>query len=135
MEYYDRLMDVRRKGDWENWIKFFLRGVSAVSDEATDSAKNIIGLQSKYATMLMEKDKGSGKHSALLNILFENPIITKKDVSELLEVSLPTAGTLIDGFCELGILQDASPEKKRYKTYTFGEYLEILQKGTELKRI
>ncbi len=135
MEYYDRLMEVRRKGDWENWIKFFLRGVSAVSDEATESAKKIIGLQGKYAAMIIEKDKGSGKHSALLNVLFENPIITKKDVSELLEVSLPTAGTLIDNFCKLGILQDASPKKKRYKTYTFGEYLEILQKGTELKSV
>ena len=84
--------------------------------------------------MIIEKDKGSGKHSALLNVLFENPIVTKKDVSKLLEVSLPTAGTLIDSFCELGILQDASPGKKRYKTYTFNEYLEILQKGTELKK-
>lgn len=134
MEYYDRLMEVRRKGDWENWIKFFLRGISTVSDEATESAKNIIGLQSKYTTILIEKYKGGGKYSALLNILFENPIVTKKDVSELLEVSLPTAGTLIDIFCELGILRDTSPEKKRYKTYTFDEYLTILQKGTELQR-
>ncbi len=133
IEYYDRLMNVRKKGDWEGWIKFFLRGVSAVSDEATDSAKSIIGLQRKYTAMLIEKDKGSGKDSALLNLLFENPIITKKDASELLEVSLPTSGTLIDNFCELGILKDASPNKKRYKSYVFSEYLEIFQKGTELK--
>jgi Fic family protein len=39
MEYYDRLMAVRIKGDWENWIKFFLRGIASVSDEATESAK------------------------------------------------------------------------------------------------
>lgn len=26
-EYYDRLMAVRKNGDWENWIKFFLRGM------------------------------------------------------------------------------------------------------------
>lgn len=35
-EYYDRLMDVRTKGDWEGWVKFFLRGVANVSDEATE---------------------------------------------------------------------------------------------------
>ena len=34
-------MEVRRKGDWENWIKFFLRGVATVSDEATESAKKL----------------------------------------------------------------------------------------------
>ena len=42
IEYYDRLMEVRKSGDWEGWIKFFLRGVSSVSDEATESAKLII---------------------------------------------------------------------------------------------
>lgn len=133
MEYYDRLMEVRIKGDWENWIKFFLRGVASVSDEATESAKNIIGLQNKFTAILLEKYKGNGNHTALLNMLFENPIITKKDVSELLNVSLPTAGTLVDTFCELEILRDNTPQKKRYKTYAFGEYLEILQKGTELR--
>ena len=40
-EYYDRLMDVRLKGDWEGWIRFFLKGVAEVSDEATNSAKEI----------------------------------------------------------------------------------------------
>ena len=85
--------------------------------------------------MIIEKDKGSGKHSALLNALFETPIITKKEVSKKLDVSLPTAGALIDSFCELEILQDASPDKKRYKTYIFNEYLKILQKGTEIKSI
>ena len=36
-------MDVRFKGDWESWIKCFLKGVIVVSDEATESAKKIIG--------------------------------------------------------------------------------------------
>jgi len=39
---YDRLMDVRKKGDWENRIKFFLRGVAEVADESTSSAKDMV---------------------------------------------------------------------------------------------
>lgn len=132
LEYYDRLMAVRMKGDWENWIKFFLKGVASVSDEATESAKNIIGLQNQYSSVLFEKDKGNGNYAALLNTLFENPIITKKEVSELLGISLPTAGSIVDVFCDIGILVDKTPEKKRYKTYEFKQYLDILQKGTEL---
>ena len=133
LEYYDRLMAVRIKGDWENWIKFFLKGVAAVSDEATESAKNIIGLQNKYSSTLFEKDKGNGNYAAFLNILFEYPIITKKEVAELLGISLPTAGSIVDVFCEIGILTDKTPEKKRYKTYEFKQYLDILEKGTELE--
>src|SRR5947208_13215938 len=30
-EYYDRLMAIRTDGDWEGWLKFFLRGVWEVS--------------------------------------------------------------------------------------------------------
>lgn len=131
LEYYDRLMAVRIKGDWENWIKFFLKGIASVSDEATESAKEIIGLQNKYNTLLLEKDRGNGNYNLLLNKLFENPIITKKEVSEMLEISLPTAGSIVDVFCELGILCDKTPDKKRYKTFVFEDYLSILEKGTD----
>lgn len=132
LEYYDRLMAVRIKGDWENWIKFFLKGIASVSDEATESAKEIIGLQNKYNALLFEKDRGNGNYNALLNKLFENPIITKKEVSEMLEISLPTAGSIVDVFCEIGILSDMTPDKKRYKTFVFAEYLSILEKGTDI---
>ncbi len=133
LEYYDRLMAVRIKGDWESWIKFFLRGVATVSDEATESAKQIIGLQNKYSEILLQNDKSNNNCTVLLNLLFERPIITKKEISEALDISLPTANVLVETFCNLGILKDKTPEKKRYKTFVFGEYLEILQKGTELK--
>lgn len=133
MEYYDRLMAVRIKGDWENWIKFFLRGIASVSDEATESAKKIIGLQSKYSELLLQNDKSNNNYTVLLNLLFERPIITKKEISEALGISLPTANTIVETFCKLGILYDKTPEKKRYKTFVFGEYLAILQKGTELR--
>ena len=133
LEYYDRLMAVRTKGDWENWIKFFLRGIASVSDESTESAKKIIGLQSKYSEMLLQNDKSNNNYSVLLNLLFERPIITKKEISETLGISLPTANTIVETFCNLGILYDKTPDKKRYKTFVFGEYLAILQKGTELR--
>lgn len=133
LEYYDRLMAVRTKGDWENWIKFFLRGIASVSDEATESAKKIIGLQSKYSEILLQNDKSNNNYTVLLNLLFERPIITKKEISETLGISLPTANTIVETFCNLGILYDKTPDKKRYKTFVFGEYLAILQKGTELR--
>jgi Fic family protein len=33
-EYYDLLMKVRMEGAWEDWLKFFLKGVSETSQEA-----------------------------------------------------------------------------------------------------
>ena len=131
-EYYQKLMNVRLDGDWESWIKFFLRGVIFVADEATESAKAIIKLQQEYAKSVAAYDHSNGNYTSLLIKLFENPMVSKKDVAELLNISSGTAGTMVDTFCELGILCDATPEKQRYKQYIFKEYYEILRRGTDL---
>ena len=49
-------MDVRKKGDWESWIKFFLKGVAEVADEATFSASAILKLKEEYTSQLYEKE-------------------------------------------------------------------------------
>ena len=129
-EYYDRLMDVRKKGDWENWIKFFLKGVAEVADEATSSASAILKLKEEYTRKLYEKENGN--YQKLLDVLFEQPFVKRTDVAELLGVSNPTAGNIIDTFCYLDILVDCDPDRSRNKMYAFSKYIEILDKGTEL---
>ena len=131
-EYYDRLMDVRKKGDWENWIKFFLKGVAEVADEATSSASAILKLKEDFTQKLYEKDGSNNNYQRLLTTLFEHPFVKRADVETLLQVSNPTAGNIIDAFCQMGILVDCNPDRSRNKMYAFGDYLNILEKGTEL---
>ena len=131
-EYYENLNKVRFNGEWENWIKFFLKGVAITSDEATSSAKAILSLKNKYSQILYEVDNGNSSYQRLLDLLFKYPIVSKKQIAELLDVSEPTGATICNEFVNLGILIDATPEKKRYKKYRFDEYVSILQKGTEL---
>ena len=133
-EYYDRLMDVRKKGQWEEWIKFFLKGVAEVADEATTSARNILKLKEDCARMLYDRESGNGNYQKLMDILFEQPFIKRTDVVEKLGVSNPTAGSIIDTFCQLGILTDCDPDRSRNKMYAFGRYIDILDKGTELQQ-
>ena len=44
-EYYDRLTAIRLSGDWEGWIRFFLRGVFEVSQAASATARKILELR------------------------------------------------------------------------------------------
>lgn len=131
IEYYDRLMEVRKKGDWEGWIKFFLRGVAEVSDESIFAAKQIISLKEENSKLLNETYHNIN-YQRLLDSLFKHPIISKNFVVKLLGVSHPTASSVVDDFCKLGILEDASPKQARNKKYRFNNYLNILEKGTEL---
>ncbi len=129
LDYYDYLMDVRNRGNWESWIKFFLKGVSLVSDEATNAAKDIMALKSKYEKLLSGSNTNSLK---LLDILFEFPYVDKNMIAAELSIAAPTAGKLVTEFCNYGILADVSPSKQRYKQYAFKEYLDILNRGTEI---
>lgn len=131
-EYYDRLMAVRTNGDWENWIRFFLRAIAATADEATESAKQIFALRTRCQSMLSALGQNNGKQEALLDLLFEHPVLTKIEAAELLNVSYPTVSGMIDNFCSIGILEDLQPDKKRYKKYAFQDYLAILQRGTDV---
>lgn len=131
-EYYDRLMAVRKNGDWENWIKFFLRGIAEVSDEATESARAILKIKEDATNALYKKDGTNSNYQRLLNYLFEQPFIKRSDVEQYLDVSNPTAGSILDVFCQMNILVDCTPDKARNKMYAFGKYLDILNSGTEL---
>lgn len=130
-EYYNKLMDVRLHGLWEEWIKFFLKGIETVSDEATNSATAILTLRDHYSNELSRIAGSNSNYQKLLDYLFEVPVIGRKEIIDVLGVSSPTAGELIDRFCSIGILHDVTPEKQRNKKYHFSEYLDILEKGTE----
>ena len=130
LEYYDRLMAVRKSGDWEGWIKFFLKGIASVSDEATESAKLIIQLKEKYSQIL--SDKSNNNYIKLLDHLFETPFICKNSAAEFLQISYPTSSTIIEEFVRQNILTDITPDQQRNKRYCFVEYVNILNRGTEL---
>ncbi len=131
-EYYSRLMDVREKGDWEGWLKFFLKGVIDVSQEASRTASRIIKLKENLIKKLIEKKIGSGYAVGLIELLFQTPIVTAKNVQDRLGIrSKDTTNKLVNKFNGMGILKEISG-KKRYKKYIFSDYVEIIKKGTEL---
>ena len=130
-EYYEKLMDVRFKGAWEEWIGFFLRGIVSVSDEAVSSAQRIIELRDLKQQVLVANVRNCTKHVRVLESLFVSPLITRLDVMRALDVSAPTATSIVDSLVGLGILTDMTPDQKRNKEFLFDEYFKILTHGTE----
>src|SRR3984957_15947968 len=77
--YYDRLMSIRNDGDWEGWLKFFIRGVHEDSREAADTAQNILRIREEHRQLLSTKfanDKltATPYDFVFLESLFEQPI-------------------------------------------------------------
>ena len=131
-EYYNWLMKVREKGDWEGWLKFFLTGVIEVSQEAFRTAKEIINLKESLINKLVKRKLGSVYAVGLMEILFQKPIITAMDLQAKLGIkSKDTVNKLIRKFVDMKILKEISG-KKRYRKYLFSDYVEIIKRGTEL---
>ncbi|HZI86839.1 MAG TPA: Fic family protein, partial [Pyrinomonadaceae bacterium] len=106
-QYYDRLMAVREDDDWEGWLKFFLRGVADVSDEAIETARHIVSLREKHRELINEQmGNSTGGGTLLLEYLFAQPVISVRMVERRLGSSFVTANRLVEQFVKLGILRE-----------------------------
>jgi Fic family protein len=130
-EYYNLLMRVRTEGAWEEWLRFFLRGISETSWEAVDTAREIIRLKDDMTKKLYENSVSSIHAIRLVDLLFDSPLVSSKDVTERLGISSVSANSLLTRFEEIGVLQEITG-KKRYKRYFFTEYVDIIGRGTRI---
>lgn len=124
LEYYDRLMAIRNKGDWEGWLKFFLRGVILVANQAVKTSRKIVDLQASHRQLVSERIVSANSYNFLEN-LFHRPVVTANDIAETLQISYPTANRLITQFCDINILEEKSG-KNRNRVFAYVPYLEIL---------
>jgi Fic family protein len=132
-EYYQRLMDIRLNGDWENWLKFFLKGVIEVSKEAASTAKEIIILKEHLNEKIFSNRLVGVLAIKLLDVLFEKPIISVPDLVKHLKIARQSANQLIKKFTQIGILNEITG-KQRYRKYIFFEYIDIIARGTEIDK-
>jgi Fic family protein len=124
-EYYKRLQSIRENGDWENWLKFFLRGVSSVAKQATDTARNIVDLRESHRELIAENFGNSGgKAMRVLEHLFKRPTLSVNDVKSLLGISYPNANALVDKFVTHGILFEGTGNQ-RNRQFFYHHYINL----------
>ncbi|MEA1958838.1 MAG: Fic family protein [Chloroflexota bacterium] len=129
-EYYERLQQVRDSGDWEGWLKFFLRGVWLVSEETYTIAQKIIAMREEHRQLISDKVRSPGKGLVLLEELYRNPAIFIPEVAALLKVTYPAANAIISDFVKNGLLTEITGNK-RNRLFFYEPYIGLLRKGTE----
>ncbi|MFP4624201.1 MAG: Fic family protein [Gemmatimonadota bacterium] len=130
-DYYDRLQAIRAKGEWEEWLAFFLQGVAEVSKEATTTARQIVHLREEER-MRIGQDLGrrAGPGLQLLEHLFRNPVVNVKRVEEVTGLSQPAANALTNAMAEIGVLREMTG-RKSYRVFGFDRYLQLFQEREE----
>lgn len=128
--YYDHLMNVRTKGDWEGWMEFFLEGVKETSAQAVAAARRIIALMESDRRKIEQIGRPSASVLRVHQCVQTHPIVSIAAVAEKVGISFPTASVAVDHLSRMGILREISG-KRRNRLFVYGEYLDILNEGTE----
>jgi len=124
-EYYARLQNTRVAGDWESWLKFFLKGVYEVSEQATETARNIVELRERHRLIISDKfGSAAGNANKILELLYERPTIGIQSVKEKMDISRQSIYPLIEKFVEHNILVEITG-KSRNKKYRYFDYIDL----------
>ena len=122
-EYYDRLTAIRRRGDWEGWIRFFLQGAADTATEATQTAKAILELREQHRELVQDQTGLNGV--SLLDLLFDRPLVNVNLVRDRLEVSFATANNLVGQLEQSGVLREITGGRRR-RVFRYDSYLALL---------
>lgn len=133
LEYYDRMMEVRKNGDYEQWIKFFLQAFVESAEDAIATIDKLKALHEKsFAVLLTSIPKRQLENAGkLFTYLEANPIIDITKTAQQLDLAYNTTSRLVSAFVKLGLLRQSNTKNKN-RVYAYEEYLQILRKGTEL---
>ena len=130
IEYYDRMTQVRRTGDYEQWISFFLQAFADSAEDAIHTIDRLTALHDK-STKLFDSLTKRQRTSVLkvFSYLESNPIIDIQKTATTLEMSYNTVSKVVSILIEDGILKQTDKSGKA-KIYSYTEYLDILRKDT-----
>ena len=129
-EYYDRLSLVRKKGEFEQWIRFFLQGVTETAEDAIESIKALNELHNRNINKINSIGGRIKNILRLFSYIEQNPIIDIQKTAAELNLSYNTVSKVANVLIENKILASVT-NAKRNRCFAYEEYLNLLKKDTE----
>lgn len=124
-EYYDLLQRTRDAGDWESWIKFFIRGVDEVSQQATQTAREIVELRERHRAAIVEHfGQVVGNGLKVLEYLFTQPIISVNRIMQITGVTFAAANQLMNRLEKVGVMHEITGQA-RNRRYQYSDYVNL----------
>ncbi|MBI5841891.1 MAG: Fic family protein [Chloroflexi bacterium] len=106
-EYYDHLLAVSQRGKWEEWLRFFLRGISLQAQDSVFRMTSLQGIRTKYEA-LVQADRNSARMAAVVDFVFSRPILTIKQLESGLDMPYMAAKRYVEKLVDAGVLQETT---------------------------
>lgn len=130
IEYYDRMTQVRKTGDYEQWVLFFLQALSDSAEDAIQTIDRLTEIHNRNVQKFNSLTKRQQTNAMnFLTYLEKNPIIDIQKTAAALNLSYNTVAKSVALFVDNGILQQTE-KSGRSKIYSYVDYLAVLRKDT-----
>jgi len=129
IEYYDRISEVRRSGNYEQWVSFFLEAVAAASEDALQTIEKLSELHEANAGLLPEAKGEKDTVRKLFDYIEQYPIIDIGKTAKHLGLSYNAVSNAVKKLMALGVLRETT-NASRNRVFAYDAYLAILRKDT-----
>jgi len=129
-DYYERLRGVTERGEWSEWLQYFLNGVARQAEDALGRAERINGHLAEWR--VAAAGTSSRVPLALVDQLAANPFLTIKGAARRLDVAFTTAQRAVAKLEQLGIVREVS-QAKRDRVYCAKALMDILEEPARLR--
>lgn len=129
IEYYDRMNEVRRTGNYEQWVRFFIDAFRESAADAVQTIDLLVNLHKANEEKIKTLGRSAKAALNLFNYLESNPIIEIQRTAKDIHVTFNTVSKATDNLVSLGILKQNN-QAERNRTFSYEAYLDILRNGT-----
>jgi Fic family protein len=135
LEYYDRLEEVRKRGNYEQWVAFFMTAMHASVREALGTIEKLAALRERNRVKISVLGRSAKTARHLYDYLERSPIIEIGKTAADLGMSFNAVGKAVEHLRSLGILVQTGSQdgtmSARNRRFSYTEYLDILREGAE----
>ncbi|MDE0262752.1 MAG: Fic family protein [Bryobacterales bacterium] len=130
-DYYFLLDYVRRTGDWERWLAFFLEGVKQTAEDAAYAAQRLNRVfQDDRDRIRASCGRAAGSVLRLHDALKLRPILSLSRASREAKLSFPTTATAMQSLVRQKMAREITG-RSRDRLFAHDQYFAILSEGTE----
>ncbi|WP_244286268.1 Fic family protein [Cellulosimicrobium cellulans] len=127
--YYDHLLGVSTRNDWDSYLRFFAEGLRQAADTTRHEMVALVAVQAELKDTIRASPLRADSAHALVDLAVANPTFTVRKVEAELGVSYGRANKLVGQLVELGILDVVDPDA--YKRRFFApRVLQVLSRTT-----
>ena len=115
-EYYDSLLGVSTRGDWDTFLTFFARGLAAAASDTREQMLALVEVSEELKDRIRSSRLRSAHALAVVDLAVANPAFTVRKVEAEMGVSYGRANTLVRQLVELGVLEviDSGSQPRRF---------------------